>query len=115
VRGGHQDRVRRETLDDHSGAVDRLADNYHTYSCYARGAEFLLGFHPLLDRHRWAATKTTDPTATAPAADATRASGSAVTTSTNEEGMSQIARLHYPTCSRSAGSAGWLVGVERGR
>jgi predicted dithiol-disulfide oxidoreductase (DUF899 family) len=23
---------------------------YHTYSCYARGAEFLLGFYPLLDR-----------------------------------------------------------------
>jgi predicted dithiol-disulfide oxidoreductase (DUF899 family) len=23
---------------------------YHTYSCYARGGEFLLGFYPLLDR-----------------------------------------------------------------
>ena len=23
---------------------------YHTYSCYARGVEFLLGFYPLLDR-----------------------------------------------------------------
>ncbi len=23
---------------------------YHTYSCFARGAEFLLGYYPLLDR-----------------------------------------------------------------
>jgi predicted dithiol-disulfide oxidoreductase (DUF899 family) len=26
------------------------AVGYHTYSCYARGPEFLLGFYPLLDR-----------------------------------------------------------------
>jgi predicted dithiol-disulfide oxidoreductase (DUF899 family) len=25
-------------------------DVYHTYSCYARGCEFLLGFYPILDR-----------------------------------------------------------------
>ncbi len=25
-------------------------DIYHTYSCYARGLEFLLGFYPILDR-----------------------------------------------------------------
>ena len=23
---------------------------YHTYSCYARGAEFLMGYYPILDR-----------------------------------------------------------------
>ena len=36
----------------HGLSAFALADGavYHTYSCYARGPEFLLGFYPLLDR-----------------------------------------------------------------